>query len=87
MTDRDKQLQRAFPHLKIDGNTLTDQPLPSSKGRVYYFKARLRNDPHPYHKVYTPRNIEKLDDVGMTFGEFLGLSRDARERLLRSIKQ
>jgi hypothetical protein len=86
MTDSYGSLQRAFPNVKISNNLRTDQPVPSSDDKMYYFRAHFAEVSVPYKTVYAPKDIVELTDVNMTFVHFLGLSKEQREALLSNYK-
>lgn len=82
MVDSYGNLQRAFPGVIISNNVRTDQPVPSSGSKLYYFRARFARVPDRYATVYAPRDILELTDMNMYFERFLALSREQRQRLL-----
>jgi hypothetical protein len=86
IVDTNGKLQTRFPNLQIAGNVASDQPFPSEDSELYYFKADLEKVAHPYQSVYAPSNIRALVDLHMSFGDFLSLPREKREKLLQSIK-
>jgi len=63
---------------------ITDQPMPSSVDRVYYFRARVTAVRLPNGTAYAPEQILQLDDANITFERFLELTAAERERLWRS---
>lgn len=82
MVDSYGSLQRAFPGVVISNNVRTDQPVPSSGSKLYYFRARFARVPDRYATVYAPRDVVELTDMNMHFERFLDLSRQERQRLL-----
>lgn len=83
MTDAYGKLQQAFPAFEVSSNTVTDQPLPSSSSRLYFFKARLRRVPSQSRTtIYAPTEILQLTDMNVSFLQLLDMSVEQREELL-----
>ena len=81
MADDHGALRRAFPNASMSTSIITDQPLPSSDSRVYYFRARVTQIRIPSGPAYAPEQILQLDDTNMTFERFLRLTAAERVRL------
>jgi hypothetical protein len=84
LVDNHGVLQRAFPGTSMSTSLITDQPMPSSDSRVYYFRARVTAVRIPSGIAYAPEQILQLGDANMTFERFLGLTAAERERLWRA---
>lgn len=83
LTDSYGTLQRALPGVNILGNIGSHRAQPDSSSKLYYFNADLVKVPDTL-PVYAPENIFQLNDINISFGQFLGLTKDERERLLQT---
>lgn len=82
LVDSYGRLQQAVRNLTISGNVVSDQPMPSSNSKVYFFKANLIQVPDTHRNVYAPKRIISMTDTGNRFEEFLSFSEKEREELL-----
>jgi hypothetical protein len=81
LVDNHAVLQRAFPGTSMSTSVITDQPMPSSDSKVYYFRARVTAVRIASGIAYAPEQILQLGDANITFERFLGLTAAERERL------
>lgn len=81
MIDLHGRLQQALPTLTLSDNTISDQPVPSSNSKIYYFRAKVRKVPDKYMVIYTPVNIVQFTDMEMSFEAFLKLPMTERQNL------
>lgn len=80
--DSEGSLQRALPDVMLSDNIRTDQPVPSSNSKLYYFRAKVRRIQDPSKTIYVPGKTIKLTDAGMSFEQFLDLPREQRISLM-----
>lgn len=83
LVDSRRMLQRFLPEVAISNNLLTDQPVPSSNSKLYYFTSSIERVPNSTKTVYIPLKIHQLTNMNLSFESFLELSKDERVRLLK----
>lgn len=81
--DRNGVLQKMYPNMKIVSGISSDEPTPSSDSKVYYIQISGGTYYLNGRRVVVPGDII-VRDIAVTFGAFLGLSRDRRIALLEN---
>jgi len=72
-----------YPNMKIVSGISSDEPTPSSDSKVYYIQISGGTYYLNGRRVVVPGDII-VRDIAVTFGAFLGLSRDRRIALLEN---
>jgi hypothetical protein len=82
MIDTFGTIQRLIPNLNVSDNVRSDQPMPSSDSKIYFFRAHFTRIPDEHSVIYAPRNVVELTDTGVSFEQFLDMAATDREHLL-----
>ncbi|MFL5552164.1 MAG: hypothetical protein ACJ770_05080 [Gemmatimonadaceae bacterium] len=81
LVDSDRVLARKLPGTVVANNLKSEQSAPSPESKVYYTTAKLVKIRHYYEGVYRLERIDSMEDTGISFGNFLEMSIDDREKL------
>lgn len=82
MDDTYGNFSKAFPGKNVSTNAKSDQPMPSSMSKLYFFEAKVDKIIDSPFTVYSPKQILLMENTGYHFEDFLGMTLEQRNDVI-----